>query len=104
MTEVSLNAAAEWVVALLQGGGEGETVSLRVCMEFGDSDADIVVIDEAAKEHRYGDALYEVAYLLALRRVVASGEVELVFESDGQRTAWARWLGGDVLETAAREL
>lgn len=102
MTESSVAAVTEWVIALLQCAPSGATATLHECMKVGDSDANIGVFDDAGHEHRCGSEQYEDYYLVALRRLVASEAVEPVCGGDQQRAAWACWMSGDPLHAASR--
>ncbi|MFO0796050.1 MAG: hypothetical protein U0804_01170 [Gemmataceae bacterium] len=80
--------ASEWLVAFLDGGGPGQTLTLREVMKFGASDGDVSVTDEDGNRYGPETRSYAWAFEVSMWHHTRCGNIEPVFETPDQRRAW----------------
>lgn len=84
--------ASEWLISLLEAGGEGQELTLRDVMDSGHSDGDVAA-DDFGNTYRLGTRTYAWAFAVSLWHHARAGHIEPVFTTAEQDKLWSDFVG-----------
>jgi hypothetical protein len=85
-------SASEWLIFLLQAGGEGMEITLWDVMDFGHSHGDIAIIDDHGNTYPLGTSMFAWAFEVSLWHHVRAGYIECACETAEQKKLWSEFL------------
>jgi hypothetical protein len=89
---ITATPASEWLIILLEAGGEGQSLTLRDVMDLGHSDGDVEINDNCGNTYRLGTGTYAWAFEVSLWHHARAGHIEPVFQTTEQEKDWSAFL------------
>jgi hypothetical protein len=90
---ITARPASEWLISLLEAGGEGQELTLRDVMDSGHSDGDVAIDDDCGNTYRLGTRTYAWAFEVSLWHHARAGHIEPVFKTTEQDRLWSDFVG-----------
>jgi hypothetical protein len=84
--------ASEWLIFLLQAGGEGMEMTLWDVMDFGDSHGKVAIIDDQGNTYRLGTSMFAWAFEVSLWHHARAAHIECACETAEQEKLWSEFL------------
>jgi hypothetical protein len=90
---ITATPASEWLISLLEAGGEGQELTLRDVIDSGHSDGDVAIDDDCGNTYRLGTRTYAWAFEVSLWHHARAGHIEPAFETAEQDKLWSDFVG-----------
>ncbi len=84
--------ASEWLIFLLQAGGEGMEITLWDAMDFGHSHGNVAIVDGHGKTYRLGTSAFAWAFEVSLWHHARAGHIEPACETAEQEQIWSEFV------------
>jgi hypothetical protein len=84
--------ASEWLIDLLEAGGEGWETTLQIAMDVGHSDGDVAIDDDYGNTYRLGTSSFAWAFEVSLWHHARSGHIEPACETAEQEKLWSEFI------------
>jgi hypothetical protein len=84
--------ASEWLIFLLQAGGEGMEITLWDVMDFGHSDGNVAIVDDNGNTCRLGASAFAWAFEVSLWHHARAGRIEPAYETAEQERLWSEFV------------
>ena len=86
---ITATPASEWLILLLEAGGEGMEITLWEVMDFGDSDGDFRIKDDHGNTYRLGTRSFAWAFEVSLWHHARARHIEPACETPEQEKLWS---------------
>jgi len=89
---ITATPASEWLIFLLEAGGEGMEITLWEVMDFGHSDGGVRIKDDYGNTYRLGTSSFAWAFEVCLWHHARAGHIEPACETAEQEKLWSKFV------------
>ena len=89
---ITATPASEWLILLLEAGGEGSELTLRQVMDSGHSDGDVAIDDDYGNTYRLGMSTFAWAFEVSLWHHARAGHIEPACKTAEQEKLWSKFV------------
>jgi hypothetical protein len=89
---ITATPASEWLILLLEAGGEGMELTLRQVMDSGHSDGDVAIDDDYGNTYRLGTSTFAWAFEVSLWHHARAGHIEPACKTAEQEKLWSEFV------------
>jgi hypothetical protein len=89
---ITATPASEWLIFLLQAGGEGMEITLWEVMDFGHTDGGVAIYDDYENTYRLGTRSFAWAFEVSLWHHARAGHIEPACETAEQEKLWSKFV------------
>ena len=90
---ITATPASEWLITLLEAGGQGQELTLRDVIDYGHSDGNVAIDDDCGNTYGLGTRTYAWAFEVSLWHHARAGHIEPVFKTGEQDKRWSDFVG-----------